>query len=196
MAAAWLLTAPSPVEVTSHSTKKLAVSKPAGELDLALLQAPPFPRLQIAPRDIFLPALLDSPDGVNPIKGSDQIPAEVAGGDSNWVYTGLAEIDGNRQALLENETSHQSGFVHAGDTWKKSRVVSISPDSIAFISPEGFEHTVLRYIATDKAAPGPTAKSAGEPGPMPLMPGPPGMNGPIGQPMPQGMPQPAVSMGG
>src|SRR6476660_6427647 len=33
------------------------------------------------------------------------IPADLAGGDPNWVCTGTTEVDGVRQALLENKNT-------------------------------------------------------------------------------------------
>jgi hypothetical protein len=164
--------------------KRKVVTQNGTDIDLSLLEAPPFEKPTIPPRDIFMPSLaaMQGPDGAPPPSGLEKVPAADAGGDSNWVYTGFAAFGGAHYALLENATSHQSGFVKEGDTWKKSKIVSIRADSVAFVGPDGTEDTVLRYDANSKTsgAKGQVADGEGDQV-APVQPMPPGMNGPIGR---------------
>ena len=73
------------------------------------------------------------------------IPSKLADGESNWTYTGMAEVDGVKLALLENSASKQSGFVKEGELWKKSRLVAISLDSILVAGPDGAAETIVRF---------------------------------------------------
>jgi len=67
----------------------------------------------------------------------DAVPAELAGGDPNWVYTGTAEIDGKPTALLENRVTAESDFVNQGQSWKRSQVAQILPQGLVLAGPSG-----------------------------------------------------------
>lgn len=180
------------VATSNPPTKKTPAAKTSGELDADLLKAPPFAKLKIPTRDIFMPALIDDSNTPKTDDGDNKLPAAVAGGDPNWTFTGIAEIDGVKFALLENGSNHESGFVKEGETWKKSKVVRITPDNIAMVGPDGIEETVLRYNPNTKeatAVPQPEAAPQGGPGFQPLQPNLRGLRGRI-----NGGPQ--IMMGG
>lgn len=67
----------------------------------------------------------------------DQVPAELAGGDPNWVYTGTAEIDGKPTALLENRVTLESAFVNQGEKWQRTTIAQILPQGIVLAGPSG-----------------------------------------------------------
>ncbi len=148
-----------------------------------------------------MPALIDDSNAPKADDGDNKLPASVAEGDPNWTYTGIAEIDGKKYALLENGSNHQSGFVKEGETWKKSRVVQITPGSIALVGPDGIQETVLRYSPNPKSgpeAPQPEASPQGGPGFQPMRPNLGGLRGPVngGPPMMMGGGMPMVEMEG
>jgi hypothetical protein len=83
------------------------------------------------------------------------VPAEFAGGEQGWIYTGSAEIDGVLQALLENRTTGDSVFLRIGDTWKGISVEEITEESLILASPEtGIEKT-LKLPSEDAPVSGP-----------------------------------------
>lgn len=67
----------------------------------------------------------------------DQVPAELTGGDPNWVYTGTAEIDGKPTALLENRVTMESSFVNQGEKWQRTTIALILPQGIVLAGPSG-----------------------------------------------------------
>ena len=73
------------------------------------------------------------------------IPAKIADGESNWVFTGMAEVDGTKVALLQNNSTKQSGLLKEGEYWRKSQLISISLDSILFVGHDGNIQTVFRF---------------------------------------------------
>jgi hypothetical protein len=73
------------------------------------------------------------------------IPAKVADGESNWVFTGMAEVDGVKFALLQNKSTQKSGLIKEGEYWRKSQLLSVSLDSLLFVGPDGNIQTVQRF---------------------------------------------------
>lgn len=77
----------------------------------------------------------------NGISGAQQlenaIPADFAGGEANWIYTGNAEYDGVRQALIENRSTGDAVFLKRGQKWKNAYVVEISEYSVVMRGPSG-----------------------------------------------------------
>lgn len=136
-------------------------------------------------RDLFLP-VVKTTSGVAAVSGGSasrdqsKFPADVAGGDGNWEYTGFVRIDGVGQALLENASNHQGAFVKEGDLWKGTRIRSVTQSGVAFVGKDGTEQFVLRLN------PYGAAKSKGQPAggppsgtPPVAPPGPMIMQGPI-----------------
>ena len=70
------------------------------------------------------------------------VPAELAGGDPNWVCTGVSEVDGQRQALLENKNTGDGSFVKQGDKWKTSVVSQVLEDGLVLVGNDGEPKTI------------------------------------------------------
>ncbi len=58
------------------------------------------------------------------------IPAAFAGGETTWLYTGHAEIDGRRVALLENTATGATEFLRLNQKWRSLTVTDIGEESI------------------------------------------------------------------
>lgn len=115
-------------------------------------------------RNVFLPGGgAENEIGIQPMD-IDHIPAELAGGESNWTFTGLAQIDGSMMALLENSEKHQGGFVKQGEHWKGALVKKITPESIVLVDSDGTEQVIMRFNPnkpTKNAAAAPVAQVPG-----------------------------------
>ena len=73
---------------------------------------------------------------------SNQIPASFAGGESNWIYTGSATMDGRTQGLVENTTTGEGAFLSPGQRWKTLVCTAIRDDGIVVTGPDGDVKTV------------------------------------------------------
>lgn len=143
---------------------------------------PPDPTLHIpkpraTTRDVFLPKVKVQRVVRLPSAQEDlvAIPAGLADGEGGWAYTGMAEVDGVRMALLENSGTRQSGYIREGEDWKKAHVVGITTACIVLSDEKGVAQTVYRFNPNDP----PKIKPPPNPGFAPLNPG--GLpSGPIG----------------
>lgn len=70
------------------------------------------------------------------------IPADFAGGETTWVYTGNMTVDGTPNALLENTASGDGIFLRPGQHWKALKLVAVREDSIEIEGPGGAMKTV------------------------------------------------------
>ena len=70
------------------------------------------------------------------------IPADMAGGDPNWVYTGMATVDGVAMGLVENGSTGDGEFLKNNQKWKRARVLKITPDSLVMESERGVVRTM------------------------------------------------------
>ena len=104
-----------------------------------------------------------------------KVPSLLADGEADWAYTGMVEIDGVRLALLENATTHQGGYVRVGESWKKSRIVSVTMACLVVEGPDGKQTSVFRFNANKIEKPKPPPEG----GFKPLDPSP-ALKGPIG----------------
>lgn len=143
-------------------------------------------------RDIFIPLVYVDKSVIKSEQDElMKIPANMAGGEGDWAYTGMVEVDGSRMALLENGTTHQGGYVKTGDTWKKSRVVAISSASIVVEGPDGSQETVFRFNANQPPKPKPLPDAGFRPMDLSRA-----LNGPIGSQIeitPESPPRPGRS---
>lgn len=92
-----------------------------------------------------------------------KVPANLAQGEGNWTYTGMVEVNGERLALLENAALHQGGYVKEGETWKKSKIVSITSASIVMSGTDGVQETVYRFNPDQVPKPKPPPDSGFRP---------------------------------
>lgn len=118
-------------------------------------------------RNVFLPLIKSHAPETGPADSAKEaplkIPALLAEGDPNWAFTGIAEVDGQRLALLENSASHQSGFVKEGDPWKGAKIRKITPDSLTMEDADGNPQVVPRYDPNQPEKPKPTPSSGFQP---------------------------------
>lgn len=82
---------------------------------------------------------------------SDGVPAAFAGGDPNWRYTGMAEVNGVKQALLENASNGDAVFLRVGESWKQTMLRAIASDSIELVGPNGTVRTITLGVAEEAA---------------------------------------------
>lgn len=150
---AFLLLSPPTPSAPVATTRK----KPVKVADAGWDFPPPDPKLHFAKpgrrgRNPFAPLVVADRAVPPPDAEKEdvvQIPAGLAGGEANWAYTGMAEVDGVRMALLENGGSKKSGYVREGETWKKSRIVGISSACIVLADEKGVSETVFRFNPND-----------------------------------------------
>lgn len=102
-----------------------------------------FPPVALNARNPFVP-LVASKRGKGAQAGG--IPASLTGGDPNWVYTGMAEIDSVPMALLENRKTGEGVFLKHGEVWNGSKVVSIQPETLVLAGPDGLRRTVSAFM--------------------------------------------------
>jgi len=143
-------------------------------------------------RNIFVPLVVaggDKPVTDAP-KDPDEIPADLANSEAGWINTGYAVIDGASVALLENVTTHRTGLVKLGETWKTSHLSGVTAAGITLVGKDGVAHVILRHRPKDETSAGPGGKGpngapggpGGRPGMSPGMSGPGGPGGPGGPP--------------
>ena len=139
-------------------------------------------------RNLFLPLAENRDDVVLPLahQDLDTVPAVFASGESNWKYTGMAEINGLRSALLQDTEKHHGGFVSEGQHWKSCKVSHITGESVVLIDAQGHSQVVMRFSPTKpKTAAGEPAATVAPPQPVnPFMHGPIGPNNLVISPMP------------
>ena len=62
----------------------------------------------------------------------------MTGGEANWRYTGTAQINGVREALLENSSTGESVFLRVGQSWKQAVLKKIENEAVVMTGPGGF----------------------------------------------------------
>ena len=148
-AAALWYTSDEPPKIKLAAAKKLPIAAQAVKSDytesdyLAKFEKP-----KDTKRNLFQPLIHSRASIVSANADSSaplKIPALLAEGDPNWAFTGIAEVDGQRLALLENSATHQSGFVKEGDPWKGAKIRRITQDSLTMEDQDGVQQVVPRY---------------------------------------------------
>ena len=135
----------TPSAPTKHTTKPLA--KPQVSVT-ATMYTPEdykasFPKAILASRNAFQPLVLRRSGAlIAALAAAGNIPAEFAGGDPNWACTGSAEVDGVRQALIENKSTNDGVFLKQGDHWKNCVVSQVLEDAVVLVGPEGEAKTI------------------------------------------------------
>ncbi|MBX7134922.1 MAG: hypothetical protein K1X67_19825 [Fimbriimonadaceae bacterium] len=164
--AAWVATSPEDTgkkavpKVAKRSTKKKVDVKFTRE-DFEAKFAPVKSDL----KNVFVPVIAKT-SGLGGADGlANVIPAEFAGGDGSWTYTGNAEVDGVPTALLENRASGDGVFLRAGERWKSAVVVSIGPNNVVMKGPSGTKTFALVDNERPKALAGGFAPVRVNPGP-------------------------------
>jgi hypothetical protein len=123
-----------------------------------------FDKPNVKPRNLFQPASqIETAPQTAPSADIDRIPADFAHGEASWIYTGLAEVDGVRMALIENSQTHQGGFVKEGETWKTCHVQGITTESVILVDSKGNRQVVMRFNPNKPAKEKPTANAGLQP---------------------------------
>lgn len=169
--AAFVLTEPEETRSTGATkkvTKKKSVTKKSETVFTEEDAKAEFKPVNDQARNAFVPIVarhtgIGSGDGL-----ANAIPTEMTGGEANWVYTGTAETDGVRVALIENRTSGDAVFLKRGERWKSAYVISISEYSVILRGPSGTRtlglvDETLQRTGTSVAQAGPQGFSPAQP---------------------------------
>lgn len=117
--------------------KRTTIAKKGAETFTEEDQTASFDRVQVTFKNAFVPLVAKS-GGVGGADGqANAIPASFSGGDGSWVFTGSVEVDGVRQALLENRRTNDGVFLRAGQRWKNCVVKRVYEDSVVIEGPSG-----------------------------------------------------------
>lgn len=81
------------------------------------------------------------------------IPADFAGGDPNWIYSGMATVDGVGFALVENTATSDGEFIKVNENWRRSRVLKLTPESLTLENERGVVRTVRIKTKEDELPP-------------------------------------------
>lgn len=111
------------------------------------------------------------------IVGPDVVPADLAGGDPNWVFTGSSVVDGASSALFENRVTLESEFVTQGERWRNCTLVGVG-DGTAVLASRSGKKVSLRLADTSAQY---AANAPGAPATGGLQPVNPALSGPIGR---------------
>lgn len=149
---AFAMTGSEPPAKPKTSVKKQVSPKAAkgqswDERDLAAKFVP----VNLPERNAFKPVVARRQGALSGdlLKDPGMLPPDFAGGEASWVFTGVAEVDGVKTALLENKSSGEGIFLAVGEVWRTVRVASISDDRMTLISLEG---TTITLKVSDPAA--------------------------------------------
>ena|SRR5579871_5432944 len=99
-------------------------------------------------KNSFKPLVVRTNGPGGQVSGKDNaVPAYMARGDGNWIYSGTASIDGVPTALLENGSTGEGVYLKDGERWKDLTVLAINPDSISIRGAESGEELTLRLAS-------------------------------------------------
>lgn len=87
-------------------------------------------------RDAFKPLIARKRLADAKLDSPGSVPLGIAG-EASWMYTGMAEVDGVPQALLENSRTQDGVFLKQGEKWKAGTVYRITPDELILMDRAG-----------------------------------------------------------
>jgi hypothetical protein len=97
-----------------------------------------FPPVNSATRNAFMPVVMRQDRN-----GTAQAaPNALSAGGGNWIFTGTVELNGVKQALLENPATGEGAFLRLGESWNGYSVVTIRDDQVTVTSPTGQSKTI------------------------------------------------------
>jgi hypothetical protein len=73
---------------------------------------------------------------------SNSIPQAFAGGESGWIFTGVATVNGVPNGLIENESTGEGVFLKPGQKWKAAKVITITQVEMVMQGPEGDSRSI------------------------------------------------------
>ncbi len=105
-----------------------------------------FAVLNQTPKNAFKPLIVRD-NGTGGLKGrialrTNGIPLDLAGGEGNWAYSGMAVINGKPTALVENSGTGEGVFLKVGEKWKRATVRKVTDTSLVLIGEDGSLHTM------------------------------------------------------
>lgn len=150
-----------------------------------------FTDLKAAPKDSFLPLVSKASAGGSSDPGG--LPTYLTNGESDWEYTGVVQVNGSDQALLENSKSLDSVYLSVGQHWKRGKVRRISDSNVQLEGDNGKLFTVKMSEGETKNDNVTVAPAADGSAPAAVQP--PAMAGTIGQQL-DVAPLPGVQMTG
>lgn len=95
-----------------------------------------FEALNESPDNAFMPLVARTrrnSGGIAP----NEFPAEYAGGESGWFYTGTVVIDDVPSALVENELTGDGMYLEVGENLKRTTISEIAPTYIVVTGTTG-----------------------------------------------------------
>ena len=100
-----------------------------------------FAVLNQTPKNAFKPLIVRD-NGTGGLKGrlairTNGIPLDLAGGEGNWAYSGMAVINGKPTALVENSGTGEGVFLKVGQKWKRATVRKVTDTSLVLIGEDG-----------------------------------------------------------
>lgn len=141
--AAWFLTEPEPVAPGGAKPKAAsAKDKTKGVVYTEQDYKARFASLEGGPRNVFKPLVERSTGPSSELLSPNSIPSDFTGGDPNWIFTGMATVDGVAMGLVENSASGDGEFLKISQRWKKARVLRITPEALVMESDRGVVRTM------------------------------------------------------
>ena len=95
-----------------------------------------FEQLNESPNNAFMPLVARTSRNSGGI-APNEFPAEYAGGESGWFYTGTVIIDDVPSALVENELTGDGMFLKVGENLKRTTISEIAPTYIVVTGTTG-----------------------------------------------------------
>jgi hypothetical protein len=141
-AAAFVLT--SPPDEAKKTTVRKPVTRKADVVTLITKEdlTAKFDPVNITAKNAFMPYVKKS-TGDSAQAAPNALPSVLTNGESGWVYTGTAEVDGRIQAVVENQASGQGDFLSVGQNWKNARVVAVTESKLVLEGKDGQQVTVM-----------------------------------------------------
>lgn len=175
--AAFVMTGEEPKKSSSTKPKikKASTTKAQNAFQPEDYKKGAFQPIVIVAPNKFTPLVQKTKTSMDYALAPDSVPAELAGGDPNWIYTGTAELDGKPTALVENRVTGESEFVNQGQRWKRATVSQILPQGLILAGPSGKKVKLTLGNGDSTILPGSSRYANGF---QPVNPG--GLRGPIG----------------
>jgi hypothetical protein len=145
--AGYILTEPdTPTRQVRPSTKKTTVVNRLSTYTDEDYKAK-FEPVNLVSSSAFKPLVARQTSGMA-LAADGGIPAAFAGGEASWICTGTVEVDGVRQALLENRATGEGVFLRQGERWRNSVVSEVRADAVVLVGPGG-EARAIRVHSED-----------------------------------------------
>lgn len=151
---AWTLSNPEDTTApTKPKTAKTASSGAKTELFTKADREAAFVPVNTATPNAFKPIVARTTGPSAGLLEPNAIPADFAGGDPNWVYTGMATVDGVGFGLVENSATLDGEFLKLNERWKKARVLKLTPESLTLENDRGVVRTMRIKTKEDELPP-------------------------------------------